>query len=529
VFSRDGTKLLVGKSANGPGGNLEVVTLIDTQSGKIRATLDNPNGPASTTEVFGPGGPRRNASLRPVSFTTEGKQFILADDNVIRTFDSLTGKLINTLRGHESAVVARAEGRDGSLWSVEDDGTLKQWDLQPPEPVRIGAAGKNVVATPLFALSANGAWVARVHVEKEDMKDEYRSIVEVWDTAGTKEAKVFQKVDGPRGNRTQFFPNAGDPTAVALSADGQRVALLRPAAFPPLAKDEKDDPANPRKPIAPADLTVWDVASGKEVYHREVPAPRGTDVLFYVPMFTPDGATMTVVQRIQNQDSLRVFDITNRREKQAIDYGGVGTTSTRLSPDGQRVATVTWKSLEPAKVAVYDLATGKRQEIDARVSRGSNLTWSPDGRRLLVTYQSGAGNEINLYDTATGKLSASLYTADQLAARDESPNTWITSMGPVFSPDGRRVAGVARTRQSGVIKVWDTESGKDLLTIPLAPMSATVPLRGNLYHLAFTPENHKLVAVTTQAYRGGGPAFGDPSAPIRVTTYDATPRPEPAK
>jgi hypothetical protein len=101
-------------------------------------------------------------------------------------------------------------------------------------------------------------------------------------------------------------------------------------------------------------------------------------------------------------------------------------------------------------------------------------------------------------------------------------------MGPVFSPDGRRVAGVARTRQSGVIKIWDAESGKDLLTIPLPPQSAT-GTRGNAYHLAFTPENHKLLTVTTQAFRGGGPAFGDPSTPIRVTTYDATPRPEPAK
>src|SRR5262249_59951855 len=137
---------------------------------------------------------------------------------------------------------ARAEGKDGRLWSVEDDGTLKQWDLQPPEPVRI-VAGKNVVATPLFRLSANGAWVARVHVEKEDMKDEYRSIVEVWDTAGKKEAKVFQKVGEARGNRTRFFPNGSDPTAVALSADGRRVALLRPAAFPPPGKEAKNHAA----------------------------------------------------------------------------------------------------------------------------------------------------------------------------------------------------------------------------------------------------------------------------------------------
>src|SRR5262249_46452669 len=45
VFNRDGTNLLVGKGPFGPGvSNIEVVTLIDPQTGMIRATVDNPNG-----------------------------------------------------------------------------------------------------------------------------------------------------------------------------------------------------------------------------------------------------------------------------------------------------------------------------------------------------------------------------------------------------------------------------------------------------------------------------------------------------
>jgi Tol biopolymer transport system component len=116
-------------------------------------------------------------------------------------------------------------------------------------------------------------------------------------------------------------------------------------------------------------------------------------------MFTPDGATVTIVQRIKDQDSLRVFDIPNRKEKPAIDIGGIGATSVQLSPDGQRLAAVIWasqKPFNPVKVEVYELATGKRHEIDARVSRDSKLTWSPDGKRLLVTYQSGTEIEIIL-------------------------------------------------------------------------------------------------------------------------------------
>jgi hypothetical protein len=53
--------------------------------------------------------------------------------------------------------------------------------------------------------------------------------------------------------------------------------------------------------------------------------------------------------------------------------------------------------------------------------------------------------------------------------------------------------------------------------------------KGNTPVLAFTPDGHKLLAVMTQALRGGTPEFDDTSSAITVTTYDATPRPEPAK
>src|SRR5262249_23221836 len=269
------------------------------------------------------------------------------------------------------------------------------------------------------------------------------------------------KGGGPRGNRTQFFPSATDPTAVALSADGRRVALLRPAAFPPLPKDAKDDTANPPKAIAPADLTVWDVARGEEFAPTQLSDPLRTDPTYSRPMFTPDGATVTVLQHVRFPQSLRMFDIPNRREKPAIEFKEAGSTasavaaSVQFSPDGQRLAVVAIRG-GPITVSLYDVTTGKRQDLDARVRRGYTLTWSPDGKRLLVTYQSGTESEVNVYDTATGKLSASLYTADQLGRREQWDPS-ITSTGPVFSPDGRRVADVASTRQAGVIKVWDAE------------------------------------------------------------------------
>jgi WD40 repeat protein len=441
----------------------------------------------------------------------------------------MTGKLLLTLRGHENEVMARAEGPDGKLLSVETDGTLKRWSLEQSPPVRIGTAARNEVGWAMSALSADGGSVARVHVEKVEMKDEYASIVEVWDTAGKTPAKVFRKVGGgQRGIRSYQFTNASDTSVVALSADGRRMALLRPAEFPPRAGNQKIDPANPPLAVAPADLTVWDVASGKEIYSTAIADPPGTAPSYDLATFTTDGTTVSICQHSQSgKNTLRMFEIANRREKPALDLVGNVSGFATFSPDGRLLAAVEWKGEKPAgraELAVYELATGARKTLDVRMSPGAILTWSPDSKRLLVPLNGVNERKLNVYDVATGKLTASLYTGDQVGRRMEIRRLWDATASPVFSPDGKRIAGVTSTRQSDVIKVWDAESGKDLLTIPF-----TAQRPGEINCLAFTPGNHKLLSVSMQPPWGGGLGPTDTTPPIIVTTYDATPRSEPAK
>jgi WD40 repeat protein len=526
VFSRDGSQLLVGNSPSvvSPFTNvneIEVGALIDVETGKIRATLDN----SSSRQAPLQSGSSAASQAHQPFFTADGKQFVLTDDNVIRTFDSTTGKPVLALRGHDNVVVACAEDPDGRLWSVEANGTLKQWSLKKPEPLRLAAQPvRNVGFNSLFALSADGAWVARAHAEPGEKPDEEKSIVELWDTAGKEEAKVFQKVGVPRGNRSgpSGRPN---PIYVTLSADGRRVAMIRLRAY-----DSKTG-----KPIAPADLTVWNVASREEVFQTELPESAGTDALLatVMPMFSPDGATVSVLQRAQRQNILRLFDIKNRREKRAIQFGKADPRFLKFSSDGHRVAAVLQNSsttgLEAAaKVVLCDLATGTQQEIAARVSGfDSRLAFSPDGKRLLVTYRSLNEYEINLYDTATGKQVGSLYTPDRSGVAGFGGRDVRDPTGPVFSPDGRRVAGITFSRQTAVIKVWDTESGKDLLSLPAPAESTGRTLLSSAIHLAFTPDNNRLVAVRTNGRLLSGSANdAQATPPITVTTYDATPRPE---
>jgi serine/threonine protein kinase/WD40 repeat protein len=529
AFSRDGSQLLVGNrpsvassfgAASFNVNAIEVGAVIDVATGTIRATVDNAGSRQTPFTDFS-----ATSRAQQPFFTADGKQFVLTDDNVIRTFDSTTGKPVLTLRGHDNDLVACAEGPDGRLWSVEADGTLKQWSLQRTEPLRLAAQpvrGGNAGIP--FALSADGAWVARAYAEPGEKPDEEKSIVEVWDTAGKEEARVFQKVGVLRSYRTGLS-NSVNWTHVALSADGRRVAMIRPPA----------SDANTDKQIAPADLTVWDVASREGIFQIEFSESAGTNPLSAatMPMFSADGATVAVFQRTPTQHMLRLFDIENRREKPTIQFGKEAAARfVRLSPDGQRVAAVLMSASAAdlgftAKVVLCDVATGTQREIAARVTpTTSQLAFSPDGTRLLVTYRTTNEYGIDLYDTATGKYVASLYNPYRGGGSGFSP-AFPDPAGPVFSPDGRRVAGITFSGQTAVIKVWDTESGKDLLTLPAPPL-ARGPLGRviSAIHLAFTPDKNRLVAVVTNGRPRFGPA-GDAQAvaPITVTTYDATPRP----
>src|SRR5262249_345578 len=111
-------------------------------------------------------------------FSGDGKQFILASDNIIRTFDVASGQPVHTLRGHVSQVMAIFATPDGKLLRSVESGTLKEWDIRPPEDrlvgVREGWRGRD------YAVSANGAFVATFEPRDNGKSD----VVQVWKVAG---------------------------------------------------------------------------------------------------------------------------------------------------------------------------------------------------------------------------------------------------------------------------------------------------------------------------------------------------------
>jgi WD40 repeat protein len=168
---------------------------------------------------------------------------------------------------------------------------------------------------------------------------------------------------------------------------------------------------------------------------------------------------------------------------------------------------------------VWDVAGGRLLCAPDDAGDAPAVTsWSRDGTRLAVA-TAGANGQISLYDAATGTRTAVLDMAERggaLGSEDSSP---------VFSPDGRRVACLLRARTSPVVKVWDTDTGKELLALPPPPTRLGWPADAPL---AFSTDGHRLIFVasvtTVDRPAGPGSPLSRTRAALTVLTWDATPR-----
>lgn len=94
------------------------------------------------------------------------------------------------------------------------------------------------------------------------------------------------------------------------------------------------------------------------------------------------------------------------------------------SPDGEWLAYVSFES-RAAAIFVQRVRTGERRRVSARAGVNGAPSWSPDGRRLVVTLSSPAGNlDVHLLDLET------------LAVTRLTEHPGIDTEA-VFSPDGR--------------------------------------------------------------------------------------------
>jgi WD40 repeat protein len=227
---------------------------------------------------------------------------------------------------------------------------------------------------------------------------------------------------------------------------------------------------------------VWDANTGEELltFSGHVGEPVGKfnncDALFGGG-WSPDGSR---IMTIGGSGWVRIWDARTGEEylafKATNDFGPMA----RWSPDGTRLASCSI----PQVLQIWDAATG-RSILGGYVDNTADLSfgdaidacmaspWSPEGDRILTT--SWGGNGATIWNAKTG---------EKIFVFTENSGGLTVS---AWSPNGKRVA---TGEASGVVKIWDAETGAVLLSFP-------VPISDLLFQVDWSPDGKHLTSTGT--------------------------------
>jgi WD40 repeat protein len=164
-------------------------------------------------------------------------------------------------------------------------------------------------------------------------------------------------------------------------------------------------------------------------------------------IFSPDGKQIAAL--VNEGKNIKVWDSVTGQEFLTIDGSGVEITTFCYSHDGKNML---FKDFE--KVIVFDLVN-KRQlrSFSVKVTDGNSpeSVFSPDGKLYImaittVSYGNYQGS-IKIYDTNSGKELKTL----------SGHTSFVMTL--VCSPDGKKTISVD---SNNVMKIWDVETGREL-------------------------------------------------------------------
>jgi RNA polymerase sigma factor (sigma-70 family) len=404
VFSADARTLATACAEDG--GRSATVSLWDTATGKLRRRVRVPR--------------TRLLDLRHLSSDGRRLLFTVRYGCGVQLWDLATGREILDQQGHASSVACLAFTPDGR--SIVSGGveTVRVWDARTGQQ-------RQVLSPP--------CWFVNQVMARPDgrtvMTGGMDRAVRVHDLTSGREVRrclLDREPDAttPRGNVILHL---------GLAPDGRTAATLSTA-----------DKASRSR------LHVWDLDSGRMVVRRER-ASRAD-----VATFSRDARMLVSARDLQvdhpGANTVIVLEeVTTGRELLTLPQPDHFGDLLALTPDGQSLLTTTFtpspdsrpNTQGPSTLRLWELATGKQRLAITSAARGSEhafarLAVAPDGRTLATVRHD---HTIQLWDLATGK---------ELLRRlgHDAPAYCLA-----FSPDGQRLA---TGHQDSAILVWDVSA-----------------------------------------------------------------------
>jgi RNA polymerase sigma factor (sigma-70 family) len=339
--------------------------------------------------------------LLAAAYAPDGKSVVLGGlyPDAVR-IDLATGKELQRFhtRADSSGFAFAPDGK--TLAVAAGGGIITQWDL---------AGGKRLAAS---ADPADDYWSPRFEAGGTLLSAGSDELV----TLDWRTGRVVRRVPLPR---------EGSPRCTGLSPDRSRVAGFNAAAL----------------------LTVWDAASGKELF--VLPKPLN---FAGRPAFSPDGSTLYTGEA---DGPVRAWGVATGKEMPAFDKEQRLTRALVVSPDGRWLAAADHPQVPSPRreVVVWDLAGGRvsRRLLPPGEGRARDLAFSPDGSALAavggaIPGPNGAKDGfVALWDVRGG---------GERFARSGLSDDLISL---AFAEDGR---SLATGSEDGTLRLWETASGR---------------------------------------------------------------------
>jgi len=429
-----------------------------------------------------------------VAWSADGKWIVTAnrDGNGVAVDVGMRRVLAEQMASVNTVAFAPARDR---VISVCGDGSIRIWSaVEDNRAAFVGhlSGVRRVAISPDGETAATGDLIGNVRLWNVRTGEQRHSLglqlVEKGPEGTPAPPEALTQVKGKKlRNITTYSPPAGgkyfeDSVRVVKTYEGHYAEILGLVFSPDgkwLASASGD-----------ATVRIWDVSTGREV--KELVHPRRVSSV----VFAPKGDALYTGCW---DGGVRIWSLPDGVEKKTI-YGHADLVDAIvLHPDGKRLASAGADRI----VRIWDLDTGvERHKLVGHTGLIHALAISPDGRLLA----SGSSDQtIRCWDFETGALRATMLGHKERVGRC------------IFLPQGHRLVSVSGNAAEGLVRIWDAEVGREILSLPTPA--------GTVHDVAFDMERQRLMLTAGRAidlWDGAPPVEmepkrGDLPQPVRLT------------
>ncbi|HEY7546155.1 MAG TPA: hypothetical protein VID27_14785, partial [Blastocatellia bacterium] len=399
-------------------------------------------------------------------FSPDGASLLSFCSGTIKQWETLTGRLIRStaVKGNGFAFASFSADARSLVTASQTQQAITIWDASTGAQIQsVGGGLDSATYIHAAALSPDGRVLAAGEEDRVDRGDVTKLVLR--DTTSgriTQSIKVTEEKMDKRPSTGSAFNSSQPVRVIRFSTDGRTVGMsIRDALYTQtIGAIEQPRPAGQLNQIK-----LWDAATGREIKSFTASTQGGSvgamagygEASSFA--FIADGK---MCASITGEPSVKLFDAASGRNVSTLAGHAGEIMSIAFSSDGSQAATAGVDNT----IKIWDIAaaatTGQVNVVRTFGNSAMPVTgmaYAQDGRSIAV----GGNGAVNVWEMTTGD---SLRTVTL-------PTVTLTSMedlmgGPqavAFSAGGRYVA----TGTAGAVKVWETKTGREVKSIPLAP------------------------------------------------------------